>query len=275
MNCFQAIKVPIRKVLESFSLFPSKENGKTAFYFALDREERTPSLSVNFIDNTAFDFGTGKKFDNVSLVQAVKKCSVSEALKYLEGFDYSFIKRQVFVDKNNKFEISALKNLEHPALIEYLNNRKINFHTDYLKEIHYQISGKKYFGIAFENNSGGFEVRNKYAKLCLGKKDITTLKKSERTLLIFEGFLDFISFKMLEHFFGNPAADYIILNSVTQICLLRNIEQSYKSVQLYLDNDNAGDKATLELQSIFPNAQDQRLLYSKFKDVNEFLMSDN
>lgn len=261
--------------MDSFSLSPSKENSKTAFYFALDRQEKTPSLSVNFFENTAFDYGSGKKFDNVSLVQAIKQCSVSEALKYPEGFAYSTVKEKVFTNQDCNFEISALKNLEHPALIEYLNNRKINFYTDYLKEIHYQISGKKYFGIAFENNSGGFEVRNKYAKLCLGKKDITTLKKSEKTLLVFEGFLDFISFKMLEHFFGNPAADYIILNSVTQIYLLRNVKQSYKSVQLYLDNDNAGDKASLELQSIFPNAQDQRFLYSKFKDLNEFLMSNN
>ena len=84
MNCAQANKVPIRLVLESFSVFPSKGNPKTAFYFAIDRVEKTPSLSVDFVTNKAFDFGTGRNYDIVSIVQTLKKCSVSEALKYLE-----------------------------------------------------------------------------------------------------------------------------------------------------------------------------------------------
>jgi hypothetical protein len=57
MNC-EKIKniVSIKSVLESFNLFPVKANKKTAFYFALDREEKVPSLSVDFVKNKAFDF---------------------------------------------------------------------------------------------------------------------------------------------------------------------------------------------------------------------------
>lgn len=62
MNCQQANdNISIREILESFSLFPSKENHKTAFYFAIDRDERTPSLSVDYTKNSAFDYGTGKE----------------------------------------------------------------------------------------------------------------------------------------------------------------------------------------------------------------------
>ena len=90
MNCKQANEnISIREILESFSLFPSKDNRKSAFYYAIDRKERTPSLVVNFNQNTAFDFGTGMKYDNVSLVQGIKNCSVSEALEYLKRFDNS------------------------------------------------------------------------------------------------------------------------------------------------------------------------------------------
>lgn len=61
MNCEEIKqKVGIRTVLESFDLFPVKENVKTAFYLALDRDEKVPSLSVDFVKNKAFDFGTGK-----------------------------------------------------------------------------------------------------------------------------------------------------------------------------------------------------------------------
>ena len=37
----------------------------------------------------AFDFGTGKSYDVISIVQQMNQCSVSEALKYLEKFDFS------------------------------------------------------------------------------------------------------------------------------------------------------------------------------------------
>ena len=39
--------------------------------------------------NRAFDFGTGKSYDVISIVQAINKCSVSDALKYLERLDFS------------------------------------------------------------------------------------------------------------------------------------------------------------------------------------------
>jgi len=164
MNIQQAKNISIKSIMESFSLFPSKGNDRTAFYFALDREERTPSLSVNFVGNTAFDFGTGKKFDNVSLVQAIKQCSISDALKYIAGLDHAFAKEKITLERETSFEILTIKDLEHPALIQYLYSRKINFETHYLLEIHYEISGKKYFGIAFENNSGGIERRLAFEK---------------------------------------------------------------------------------------------------------------
>ena len=126
MNCSEAKNISIKAVLESFSFFPSKENSRTAFYFALDREEKTPSLSVDFIKNTAFDFGTGKSYDSISIVQAVKKCSVSDALKYLEQFNFSFQKQNLKLENLPKgYEIIDVKEIQHPALIHYLKSRNV------------------------------------------------------------------------------------------------------------------------------------------------------
>ena len=178
MNCKQANEnISIRQILESFFLFPSKDNRRTAFYLAFDREEKTPSLSVNFEKNTAFDFGTGMKYDNVSLVQGIKKCSVSEALEYLKRFDYSISTNQKNETDNFKpksgYQILDIKELEHPSLMEYLKSRKIDSLKSELKEIHYELNGKNYFGLGFKNDSDGYEIRNPYIKLCLGKKDLT------------------------------------------------------------------------------------------------------
>ncbi len=275
MNCKQAnIQISIRRVLESFSLFPSKDNSKAAFYFAFDREEKTPSLFVNFINNVAFDFGTGKKYDVVSLVQGIKQCSVSQALEYLSQFDFSFQQQICNITKNeSKYEILSISEVKHNALIQYLKERRIENNIHLLKEIHYKISNKKYFGIGFKNDANGYEVRNKYSKICIGRKDITTIKNNSNCLRIFEGFMDYLSFKQMEKSLKKAPSDYVILNSVTMIFKLEKIIKSYEKIELYFDNDEAGNKATNEVKQLNPYVEDNRILYQNYKDLNDFIIS--
>nr|DAR66531.1 MAG TPA: DNA directed DNA polymerase [Caudoviricetes sp.] len=275
MNCKQAnIQISIRRVLESFSLFPSKDNSKVAFYFAFDREEKTPSLFVNFINNVAFDFGTGKKYDVVSLVQGIKQCSVSQALEYLSQFDFSFQQQICNITKNeSKYEILSISEVKHNALIQYLKERRIENNIHLLKEIHYKISNKKYFGIGFKNDANGYEVRNKYSKICIGRKDITTIKNNSNCLRIFEGFMDYLSFKQMEKSLKKAPSDYVILNSVTMIFKLEKIIKSYEKIELYFDNDEAGNRATNEVKQLNPYVEDNRILYQNYKDLNDFIIS--
>lgn len=275
MNCKQAnTHISIRRVLESFSLFPSKDNSKVAFYFAFDREEITPSLFVNFIKNVAFDFGTGKKYDVVSLVQGIKQCSVSQALEYLSQFDFSFQQQICDITKNeSKYEILSISEVKHNALIQYLKERRIENNIHLLKEIHYKISNKKYFGIGFKNDANGYEVRNKYSKICIGRKDITTIKNNSNCLRIFEGFMDYLSFKQMEKSLKKAPSDYVILNSVTMIFKLEKIIKSYEKIELYFDNDEAGNRATNEVKQLNPYVEDNRILYQNYKDLNDFIIS--
>lgn len=275
MNCKQAnTQISIRRVLESFSLFPSKDNSKAAFYFAFDREEKTPSLFVNFINNVAFDFGTGKKYDVVSLVQGIKQCSVSQALEYLSQFDFSFQQQICNITKNeSKYEILSISEVKHNALIQYLKERRIENNIHLLKEIHYKISNKKYFGIGFKNDANGYEIRNKYSKICIGRKDITTIKNNSNCLRIFEGFMDYLSFKQMEKSLKKAPSDYVILNSVTMIFKLEKIIKSYEKIELYFDNDEAGNKATNEVKQLNPYVEDNRILYQNYKDLNDFIIS--
>ena len=274
MNCKQAnIQISIRNVLESFSLFPSKDNSKTAFYFAFDREEKTPSLFVNFVKNIAFDFGTGKKYDIVSLVQGIKLCSVSEALEYLSQFDFSFNEQICNITKDeSRYEILSISEVKHNALIQYLKERRIENNIHLLKEIHYKISDKKYFGIGFKNDANGYEVRNKYSKICIGRKDITTIKNKSNNLRIFEGFMDYLSFIQMKKTLEEQQSDYVILNSVSMIFKLEKIIENYEKIELYFDNDEAGNRATNEVKQLNPYVEDNRILYQNYKDLNDFIM---
>lgn len=276
MNCSEAKNISIRAVLESFSLFPSKENSRTAFYFALDREEKTPSLSVDFIKNAAFDFGTGKSYDIISIVQTMKRCSVSEALKYLEQFNFSFQEQNLKLENLPKgYEIIDVKEIQHPALSDYLQSRNVEDQKKWVEEIHYRMNDKNYFGIGFKNDFGGYEIRNAYSKICMGKKEITSIKNGFKDVRIFEGFFDFLSFKKVENYLEKEPSDYTILNSVSMTHKIKNSLGNYKNIELYFDNDEAGTRAVEMIKIEMDNVEDCRVLYSGFKDLNDWLIQNN
>ena len=276
MNCSEAKNISIKAVLESFSFFPSKENSRTAFYFAFDREEKTPSLSVDFSKNTAFDFGTGKSYDSISIVQTMRRCSVSDALKYLEQFNFSFQKQNLKLENLPKgYEIIDVKEIQHPALIHYLKSRNVEDQKKWVEEIHYRMNDKNYFGIAFKNDSNGYEIRNAYSKICLGKKDITSIKNDSKDVRIFEGFFDFLSFKKVENYLEKQRSDYIILNSVFMINKIKNDLGNYQNIELYFDNDDAGNRAVEIIKNENQNAKDCQALYSSFKDLNDWIIHEN
>ncbi|MCZ2083896.1 MAG: toprim domain-containing protein [Flavobacteriales bacterium] len=274
MNCEKIKeKVSIRIVLESFNLFPVKENTQTAFYFALDRVEVVPSFAVDFVKNKGFDFGTGKSYDVISIVQQKKKCSVSEALKYLSKFNLCDPEKD-FINENTKknYQILKVNDIKHLALIQYLKFRKVFEQSHLVKEIHYELNEKNYFGIGFYNNSGGVEIRNKYSKICLGKKDITLIKNSNHQnneICIFEGFFDYLTLRNIEKS-ENLTSDYLILNSTAMLFKADEILKNYERISLFLDNDPNGEITKKIIQQKYQNVEDCSLLYRGFKDLNEW-----
>ena len=274
MNCKEIKEnVSIRTVLESFNLFPVKENHKTAFYWALDRDEKIPSLSVNFVKNRAFDFGIGKSYDVISIVQQMKKCSVSEALDYLGQFDFSVRENQLKSENLNEkpYEILNVSEVRHPALIQYLESRKVIEQKHLVKEIRYKMNDKRYFGIGFFNNSDGLEIRNLYSKICLGKKNITLIKNENlnNEIAIFEGFFDYLTYRNLEQS-DHSTSDFLILNSTAMLFKAEELLKDYDKIYLFLDNDSNGKYVTSIIINQYKNVEDCSLLYRNFKDLNEW-----
>lgn len=273
MNCAEAKqKISIRVVLESFNLLPVKENGRRAFYFAIDREERTPSLSVDYIKNKAFDFGTGKSYDVISIVQQMNKCSVSDALKYLQKFEFS-ITKEIQIGKSPQemeYEVLKIDEIKHFALIQYLTSRRVHGQKDLVKEIHYKMYGKMYFGIAFLNDSGGFEIRNRYSKICLGTKDVTwvkTQKNEADEIAVFEGFFDYLTYRNMEK---EQKSDCLILNSTSMFFKAENELKKYHKISLFLDNDNNGKSVTAKIHRLYKNIEDCSSIYNGFEDLNSW-----
>lgn len=277
MNTIKAKEISIEKVLQNLGCEAIKTNGEEIWFLSPFRQEKTPSFKINRKLNKWFDFGEQVGGNVIDFVIQKFGFNVSEALEYLKKFDdFSFFHKQIFeplTEQEKSYQIEKVISITHPALIQYLKSRKITNYKNVsnLKEVHYSIKDKKYFALGFRNDSGGFEVRSKYVKICLGKKDISHIKNQGKTLRIFEGFFDYLSFLLEQKI--NEKSDFLILNSAALLQKNISILNVYQTIELYLDNDDAGDKYTNIVLENFPKAIDCRIIFNDYNDYNEWFFA--
>ena len=278
MNSNQARQISIEKVLQKLNYLPSKTIGNDYWYLSPFRTEVTPSFKVNLKLNRWFDHGEQIGGNIIDFLVHKFGFSISEALEYLKPFECDFSFQKQILDYSNPEKrqnnfINKTIPIQHIALVQYLESRQIKNYKEVkqLKEIHYTINDKDYFGIGFQNNSEGWEIRSKYAKICLGKKDITVITNESKTLRIYEGFFDYLSFVQVREILRMEESDYLILNSVA--LLLKNVPvlMNYTSIELYLDNDDAGNNYTELIRKQFEQTVDCRKLYREYEDLNDWL----
>lgn len=280
MNCKQFNTIPLEEVLLSLGHLPTKQNEKEAWYLNPFANESHASFKINKSLKKWYLFSEGIGGNNTDFMKKYLNTSVNGVLIWADNQNFSSFLNQNISDQkyetpNKNYEILDVNEIQHPALLEYLRERKVGNQTQFLHEIHYRMKDKNYFGIGFKNDSGGYEIRNKYSKICLGKKDVSTIKNGADSLRIFEGFFDFLSFKSIEKSLGNKTSDYLILNSVSMISNIKNSLENYENIELYFDNDKVGNRAVEMIKNENQNAEDCRILYSDFKDLNDWLIHKN
>lgn len=292
MNIQEIKTIKLQDFLASLGYTPTKQQGNKLWYLSPFRQESHASLKVNTDRNLWYDFGIGKGGNIIDLAELLYKSSdVSYLIRKIEDnvpnctstFSTSFadIKEE---QQTNYFENLQILPLSHPALMRYLWDRCIDLEVaaSVCKELHYDSNGKHYFGIGFPNIAGGYELRNPFFKGCIAPKDISYFYADEpkKACFLFEGFMDFLSFMTLKRK-ENPQntglrqQDYLILNSVTNIHKAIERLSRYDSVQCFLDNDDAGGNAYLQLsKELGKSVTDASTLYNGYKDLNEYLCAE-
>jgi DNA primase len=281
-------RIRIEYFLNSRGFSPVSQSGKCYKYISPLRQEKTASFSVDTERNTFFDFGNPDKKTTsiIDLVMLMDKVSFPDACKILEDFDgkekiefeggnFSFLTVNTLNDRDpQRNEVTAVKDLQHPALIRYMEKRKITLKTafSYLKEIHYKNAKGQFFGVGYENDSGGFVVRSDIMKkpINLGHTGIKTFAvDGSRSVSIFEGLFDFLS--AIEYYKNSPRCTAIVLNSVSNLSKAMPQLKGATTIYSYLDNDDAGRKATQKMRDAGLNVIDQSTIYEEYKDFNEYI----
>lgn len=277
--------IPLASFLSRLGHEPAARKGTRLWYKSPLRQEHTPSFKVDTALNCWYDFGLGRGGNIIDLaaelyqstdLRHILRCIAdSYPVPSVPTVASSFAPRHS-APSMERFEVVPL---EHRALVAYLQERGIPAHiaTANCKEAHYSVNGKFYFAVAFENVSGGWELRNRYFKGCRGRKDTEYLLWARdgpsTECAVFEGFIDYLSALTLGIISG---ADTIILNSVVNVNKAVPFLRGYKTINCYLDNDTAGQTAFSELTAIYGSTViDRSTLYSEFNDLNDFLTNQS
>ena len=268
-------------------------------YYSPFRDESTPSFHIDEPTNRWYDFGTSEGGGLFEFVCKIAGISRGEVYDWLANFrslipesEYKAVERRIRKEKESRVIIdSASHNFTRRKLIEYAEERAVskNILQGYCEEVLYHVVSmpdRKFFAIGFKNNSGGYILRSGTAKLCTSS-DMTTLgpdgklteQISGNKVLVFEGFMDFLSW-MTNSGKSTPEHDCCILNSVANIGKALPWITAHSHIAAFMDNDQAGRST---LQKIIDNVPetagdvcvyDMAKLYEGYNDLNEKLSDE-
>ncbi len=290
MNIEKAKTIPVALILEKINLQPVNSNEKESWYLSPFRNEKTASFHVHNHKNLWFDFGEAKGGDTISLAQAIlqqlgQDNSVSAALKWLDNNIDGTItyQRQVASEQTEQSPVLTLKSvsaIKNIALIHYLQNRGIPLSVaeKALKQISFtnEKTGKTIFALGLLTEEESYEARNSFFKGSIGKKSISFIRGSQPKptgINFFEGMFDYLS--VITQRNGQPLKDdSIILNSLNCMKQIKPYlyEYGYQFGYSWLDNDEAGRKATPKLIDLFKGENiafcPMHKFFQPYKDVN-------
>ncbi len=263
--------------LHHFGYEPTGRDSKGLWFYAPYRNERKPSFHVNPRKNVWFDFGSGAGGDIFTL--AGELCDSTDFIRQAEYIAEKMrmpvsqpYKPEPFIEQPT-FENVKISKLVSPALLKYLANRGIpaDIAQRYCVQVDYQLHGKSYYAIGFENSAHGFELRSSFFKGSYPPKHITHVANGNARCNVFEGFIDFLSVERLGLNDGN---DSVVLNSVANVGKAIQTLAEYPLILCYLDNDTAGRAAVARLRREFGDrVSDKSALYPDHKDLNDYLQS--
>jgi len=279
LSISEAKEMDMVNYLSTLGHEPSKIRNNDYWYFSPLRNENTPSFKINRKLNRWYDHGLGKGGNLIDFAIAYHDCTIRELRDKLSNH-FSFQQplqhpAQPADESSHKINILKQHSLTSLPLLQYLKQRRIplDIADSYCREVRYELNEKVYYGIGFKNDWGGFEIRNPYFKASSPPKGITTIRNDSKEVMVFEGFMDFLSFKSVNRNQDDKSSDFVVLNSLSFFETARSFMEGHEKIRLLLDRDNAGQNCTRYALSLSSRYVDESSFYQKHKDLNDWLVN--
>ena len=282
-------------------------------YHAPYRQDRTPSMHIDARRNVWCDYGlmnpdgTPVGGGNIELVKQITGIgsNIEAAQKILDIFnsiDNSI--STVFSRADNRRKepsqiiiTSTLNMVLSKSLQFYLRQRCIepDLASRWCYEVNFKNGpdGKELYAIGFPNDKGTFALRNSFYKGCNGQGISTIIKgrssvgpldresrqfypdAGKGTALIFEGFMDYLSYLALYRT-ADPPHDTVILNSTANVADAIEFLQTHDMIECWTDNDEAGRRVKEIIRERCPESEVRFMgsAYSRYNDLNDYLVCE-
>ena len=280
-------RYPIVEYLERKGIKPVRRTPAYALYRSPFREDTHPSFKVDTEKNLWIDYAEGRGGSIIDLCMRLEGCTLSEAIRLLgrNAPDYTACNSQKAdrAMKRSSIPMASASGVRRlieisdtlpPHLLKYLEeDRCINLEKAmlFLRCISYEVRGMHYQAIGFANQSGGYELRdNGIFKGTIAPKDITPIFADRaEPVCIFEGFMDFLSFFSMKE---EVIHHCLVMNSVSNVAkAIRYLNDRHLThIRAFLDNDDAGKRATNDFIRAGFKVEDMSVHYRNFKDLNEY-----
>ncbi|MDB5145751.1 MAG: primase [Mucilaginibacter sp.] len=280
--------VSIVGLLSNLGFEPVRKSGKEHVFFSMFRDENTPSFFVYDKGGKWCDKGDGTGGNIIDLGKIFwKDLSFQEVLEKIvdvTGASYSLPVRPVLYQQKSRekpepnYQILDIRELGlNQAITDYLQYRGIWLEAQgKLKEVYYYVEDeqkqrKHFFAAGWQNENGSWEIRSTLNfKACLGHKGVSFIPGSERSLAVFEGFMDYLSWRYDNPFAGESV---LVLNSVN--LLQRGIDQAadFEQVSIFFDHDPTGRAATKAFMAAVPQTMDCSPVYEGYNDYNDKIVA--
>ena len=262
---------------------PVKVTANGYLYRCPWREDVHPSLSVTKDGRGWHDLATGEHGNIIDLAMKVLHTTdFSTICRHFTENSFSFSPSESFDEQREKrssFSKFEVLKMVSPGLFAYLHQRGISAELgkQFCREARYSFTegnaDRYLYALAFQNDKGGYELRNPRFKASYPPKGITPLQMRENApYVVFEGFFDLLSFITM---CGGIKHNYVVLNSIINLPDAIEVLQHQERVFLCLDNDDAGRAATSSMRDSLGNSRviDIAPRMLPFKDVNEYLQN--
>ena len=290
-------RYPIVEYLERKGVKPVRRTPAYALYQSPLREDMHPSFKVDTEKNLWIDYAEGRGGSIIDLCMRLEGCTLLEAIRQLgrnAPDDTAHSPQRERVQDTSKQEsirqaaangarrMIGISDTFPSHLQKYLTeDRCINIEKamPFLRSISYEVRGLHYQAIGFANQSGGYELRDSGSfKGTIAPKDITPIfmdrsrnKVTDKIqpVCVFEGFMDFLSFLSMKE---EVTSACLVLNSVSNVArAIRYLNDRHLThIRAFLDNDDAGRKATNDFIWAGFKVEDMSVHYGRFKDLNEY-----
>ena len=290
-DIIELFTVPVADILSHLG-YSDRHQGN--MFYSPFRNEVSPSFHINHKANVWYDHGTGVGGGVLDLVRLLTNCSVREGLDFLASVKGVIPESANVTRASSQTQKEPMINIiktyspvENETLKAYALNRGISSDilNRYCQEVVYGIKGKRnhrFHAIGFPNCEGGYVLRSTKQKRCTGNaptwidsNEKVSDVKSADTLYVFEGFMDFLSWKMMDDFTFDRY-DCCVLNSVTNLGKIIDKAAEYDTVKTFLDNDDAGlgafSQLAQALETTDVSISEMSGLYDGYKDLNEMLV---